>query len=121
MNQAEVSGTRKTQTNDHKHNGGGKSVADGVMEDSKEKILDATEHAKSWVADATSRAGERLTDTVKGASDYFSKHSPREVSKDVYNMFRENPVSGILLGIGLGIAIDRLVRRPSAPEATSAQ
>lgn len=84
-----------------------KHVAQEYAEGAADKLKGASEHAKDWV----SHAGERVSGSVKGAGEYFQQHSPREVGRDVASILRDHPVSGVLLGIGIGIALDRLFRR----------
>jgi hypothetical protein len=55
-------------------------------------------------------AGEAMASKLEGAGRYLEEHGLKGIGEDVTNLIRRNPVPALLLGIGVGFLLSRMVR-----------
>lgn len=56
-------------------------------------------------------AGETIADTLQGGGRYLEQHGLKGIGEDMTNLIRRNPIPALLIGVGLGVLIARMVRR----------
>ena len=56
-------------------------------------------------------AGEAVANKLEGGGRYLEEHGLKGIGEDVTNFIRRNPVPALLVGVGIGILIARMVRR----------
>jgi hypothetical protein len=56
-------------------------------------------------------AGESIADTLRGGGRYLEQHGLKGIGEDMTNLIRRNPIPALLVGVGIGVLIARLVRR----------
>jgi len=56
-------------------------------------------------------AGEAVADKLEGAGHYLENQGLKGIGADVTNLIRRNPIPALLVGVGLGFLLARMVRR----------
>jgi hypothetical protein len=56
-------------------------------------------------------AGEAIAQKLVAAGRYLEDHGLKGVADDVTNLIRRNPIPALLIGIGVGVLLARIVRR----------
>jgi len=56
-------------------------------------------------------AGEAVANKLKRGGRYLEEQGLQGIGRDITNIIRRNPVPAILIGIGVGFLLSRLVRR----------
>ena len=55
-------------------------------------------------------AGEAVADKLEGAGRYLEAHGLKGIGDDMTNLIRRNPVPALLIGVGLGFLLARMMR-----------
>jgi hypothetical protein len=74
----------------------------------------AEEKVQEWVADATEFATQAKDRVQDWASSAYARSSEAATTfgRDLTNWMRRNPMPTMLIAIGLGVALARIIRRP---------
>jgi len=56
-------------------------------------------------------AGEAVASKLEGGGRYLETHGLKGIGEDVTNFIRRNPIPALLVGVGIGVLIARMVRR----------
>ncbi len=56
-------------------------------------------------------AGEALANKLEGGGRYLEEHGLKGMADDVTSFIRRNPIPALLVGVGLGVLLARMVRR----------
>lgn len=56
-------------------------------------------------------AGEAVADKLEGGGRYLEKNGLKGIGNDVTDIIRRNPIPALLIGVGVGILLARMVRR----------
>jgi hypothetical protein len=62
-------------------------------------------------AGVLSDAGEAVAKKLVAGGHYLEEHGLKGIGEDVTNMIRRNPVPALLIGVGVGFLIARMMRR----------
>jgi hypothetical protein len=57
------------------------------------------------------RAGEAVADSLQSGGHYLEDHGLSGMGKDLTQFVRKNPIPALLMGVGLGFILARMVRR----------
>lgn len=60
---------------------------------------------------ALTNAGEAVADKLEGVGHYLEDHGLKGMGEDVTNLIRKNPIPALLIGVGVGFLLARMVRR----------
>jgi len=82
------------------------TVVGGGMESLAGTIRDHTPH--DGMIGAASGA---VADTLASGGRYLKEHSPADMANDVAEMIRKNPMTCLMVGIGLGFLMARMLKR----------
>lgn len=56
-------------------------------------------------------AGEAIANKLEGGGRYLEEHGLKGMADDVTNFIRRNPIPALLVGVGIGVLLARMVRR----------
>lgn len=56
-------------------------------------------------------AGETIASKLEGGGRYLEQQGLKGIGEDVTNMIRRNPIPALLIGVGIGVLLARMVRR----------
>lgn len=89
--------------------------SDKVDSGSRDSVIERSKDAvKSMLPDAgtVESASTAIVDGIKSSGDYLRTHDIDEMSKDITDVIRRNPISAVWIGLGAGFLLGQaLVRR----------
>ena len=56
-------------------------------------------------------AGEAVADKLEAGGRYLEEHGLKGIGEDITNVIRRHPIPTLLIGIGVGVLLARLMRR----------
>jgi len=56
-------------------------------------------------------AGEAVADKLEGTGRYLEQQGLKGIGEDVTNLIRRNPIPALLIGVGVGVLVARMIRR----------
>jgi len=56
-------------------------------------------------------AGEAVADKLEGGGRYLEEHGLKGIGADITSMIRKHPIPALLVGVGVGVLLARLMRR----------
>jgi len=88
-------------------------MAQGAVETAGKMASDAASYIGKKAESAASAVGsgfKSVAGTVESGAHYVSEHSIGEMSSDVANLIRKNPVPALLIAVGVGFLFARAIR-----------
>jgi ElaB/YqjD/DUF883 family membrane-anchored ribosome-binding protein len=65
----------------------------------------------SAVYDAAESAATTAGETVEKGAEYLKENSPSDMMNDATELVRKNPITSVLVGLGIGFLLARVIRR----------
>lgn len=56
-------------------------------------------------------AGEAIAGKLEGSGRYLEQQGLEGIGEDVTNLIRRNPIPSLLIGVGVGVLVARMIRR----------
>ena len=89
----------------------------GMAKDKAEEQLNQfTSSSADWISQAKEKVGqavgqarEKVTETFREGKDYLQNTNLPDMASDLRQVIERNPIPSVLLGIGLGFLIGRVV------------
>jgi hypothetical protein len=77
----------------------------------KEQVKETIGNIASAVGDRVEKAASSVAGALETGGRYLQEHDLSDVSNDLVNLIRHNPIPAVLISMGIGYLLARALRR----------